>query len=92
MKNVFTLALLALFGMASAQSGYWQQKVDYTMTIDFDAETHQFTGTQKLVYTNNSPDALHKVYYHLHLVFVEVLLFLYQNYHFVFVYIQDVFI
>ncbi|MEM8568954.1 MAG: M1 family metallopeptidase, partial [Bacteroidota bacterium] len=28
--------------------------------------THQFTGDQKLIYTNNSPDTLTKVYYHLY--------------------------
>lgn len=36
------------------------------MDIKFDAATHQFSGTQKLVYSNNSPDTLRKVYYHLY--------------------------
>lgn len=36
------------------------------MNIDVDTEKHQFTGTQKLVYTNNSPDVLDRVYYHLY--------------------------
>ena len=65
MKNTLLILLLALAGNTIAQSGYWQQHVAYTMAIDFNHETHQFTGTQKLVYTNNSPDVLHKVYYHL---------------------------
>lgn len=46
--------------------GYWQQHVDYAMEIDMDVNTFKFTGTQKLVYTNNSPDVLNKVYYHLY--------------------------
>jgi hypothetical protein len=37
------------------------------MEIDMDVETHQYEGKQKLVYTNNSPDTLNKVFYHLHL-------------------------
>lgn len=52
--------------IASAQYGYWQQKVDYVMDIDFDHTKHQFLGKQQLNYTNNSPDTLKKVYYHLY--------------------------
>ena len=45
---------------------YWQQKADYTMDIDMDVQTYQYKGKQKLVYTNNSPDELTHVYYHLY--------------------------
>ena len=45
---------------------YWQQHVDYKMEIDMDVKTHQYKGIQKLVYTNNSPDVLNKVFYHLY--------------------------
>ena len=59
--------LLFLFSAAvSAQNGYWQQHADYTMDIDMDVETFQYKGKQKLVYTNNSPDELNNVYYHLY--------------------------
>lgn len=47
-------------------SGYWQQHVDYTMDIDMDVNNYQYKGKQKLVYTNNSPDDLQKVFYHLY--------------------------
>ncbi len=61
------LLLLLLPISAIAQpANYWQQHVDYTMNIDFDTDKHQFTGTQKLVYTNNSPDTLRYVFYHLY--------------------------
>jgi len=49
-----------------AQSGYWQQRVEYKMDINFDVETHRFTGDQALVYTNNSPDTLKRAYWHLY--------------------------
>lgn len=56
-----------MIGMTSfAQHGYWQQHVSYQMEIDMNVATHQFTGKQKLVYTNNSPDTLTKVFYHLY--------------------------
>ena len=44
---------------------YWQQQADYKMDIDMDVETYQFTGKQNIEYTNNSPDDLNRVYYHL---------------------------
>lgn len=61
----FALALLSLFSLnLSAQ--YWQQKVDYTMNVELDAETADYSGSQKLIYTNNSPESLSKVFYHLY--------------------------
>ena len=45
---------------------YWQQHVDYTMDIDMDVKNYQYKGKQTLVYTNNSPDDLKKVFYHLY--------------------------
>src|SRR5690606_10559387 len=49
-----------------AQPGYWQQKVKYTMDIDMNVQSNQFTGKQKLEYWNNSPDTLKKIFYHLY--------------------------
>jgi len=58
----FTILCLHVFGQ---QKTYWQQHVDYTMDIDVDVEKYQYKGKQKLVYTNNSPDELKEVFYHL---------------------------
>ena len=59
--------LILLSSLVSAQSSkYWQQHVNYTMDIDVDVTTFQYKGKQKLVYTNNSPDQLKNVYYHLY--------------------------
>jgi len=61
----FAIALLSLFSLnLSAQ--YWQQKVDYTMNVELNAETADYSGSQKLIYTNNSPESLSKVFYHLY--------------------------
>ncbi|CAZ95733.1 M1 family metallopeptidase [Zobellia galactanivorans] len=69
MKHFFKgiAAVMLLLGQAAvAQNGsYWQQHVDYTMEVDMNVDNFQYTGTQKLVYTNNSPDELSRVYYHL---------------------------
>ena len=44
----------------------WQQQVDYKMVVDVDVEKHTYEGTQRLVYKNNSPDELSRVFYHLY--------------------------
>tara|TARA_R110002051_G_scaffold159564_2_gene231042 strand:- start:635 stop:2482 length:1848 start_codon:yes stop_codon:yes gene_type:complete len=65
-KRVLSLLVLLTGIAAMGQStSYWQQHVDYTMDVTMDVKTNQYTGTQKLVYTNNSPDELTRVYYHL---------------------------
>ncbi|HET8808913.1 MAG TPA: M1 family metallopeptidase [Flavobacteriaceae bacterium] len=64
-----TLTTICLaFSTATAQDNdyYWQQHVDYTMEIDMDVKDFQYAGTQELVYTNNSPDTLYQVFYHLY--------------------------
>jgi len=67
-KLFLKLGFLISFVSISAQPepGYWQQKADYKMDIDMDVKKHTYNGTQKISYTNNSPDSLGKVYYHLY--------------------------
>ncbi|WP_369048429.1 M1 family metallopeptidase [Tenacibaculum sp. UWU-22] len=80
--NIFlTTLMLAIVSCASTSSKitnsssvitkntsnyYWQQHVNYTMDIDMDVNNYQYKGKQTLVYTNNSPDELKKVFYHLY--------------------------
>jgi Peptidase family M1 domain len=45
----------------------WQQRAEYTMDVDFDHTNHQYSGTQKLDYFNNSPDELNKAFFHLYM-------------------------
>lgn len=51
---------------AQNNTGYWQQHVDYTMDVDINVETYRYTGTQQLIYTNNSTDTLSRVFYHMY--------------------------
>jgi hypothetical protein len=50
----------------SQKNAYYQQYAKYKMDIDVDAANFKYSGTQSLVYTNNSPDELKEVYFHLY--------------------------
>jgi Peptidase family M1 domain len=60
-----TFVFISLSVASQAQDFRWQQRAEYTMEVRLDVKTHKVTGTQKLVYYNNSKDTLAKVYYHL---------------------------
>ncbi|MEH6511998.1 M1 family metallopeptidase [Maribacter arcticus] len=62
----FFIALFTIGIIAQNKTDYWQQHVDYTMEVDMDVDSFHYTGTQTLVYTNNSPDELKRVYFHLY--------------------------
>ena len=46
--------------------GYWQQDVHYTIDATLSDKTDIITGTEVLDYSNNSPDTLTFVYFHLY--------------------------
>lgn len=62
----FVIGALVSFSVSAQNTSYWQQHVAYKMDIDMDVKSYQYKGKQKLTYTNNSPDVLNKVYYHLY--------------------------
>ena len=64
-KLIYSILLIACFNYYSGQH-YWQQKIKYDMSIDFDHSTHQFSGLQKITYYNNSPENLSTLYMHLY--------------------------
>ncbi|MFD1603388.1 M1 family metallopeptidase [Flavobacterium artemisiae] len=68
MRKIILLSFLSLgLSPAFAQNApYWQQHADYKMEVSMDVKNYQYKGKQELVYTNNSPDTLRKVFYHLY--------------------------
>lgn len=69
MKKRTQILLVGAFCSAfflMGQQAPWQQAAKYQMEVNMDVKKHQFTGKQRLEYTNNSPDTLKKVYYHLY--------------------------
>jgi hypothetical protein len=70
---LFSLAILVCGAKANAQSKAirqdnerWQQAIEYYMEVDMDVKTNRLQGVQKVKYTNNSPEDLNKVFYHLY--------------------------
>ena len=65
LASLFVPLLVALPARAQ-QAAPWQQAVAYEMDIRLDTDRHRLAGRQRLVYTNNSPDTLRHVFYHLY--------------------------
>jgi Peptidase family M1 domain len=64
--SLFFVLTILLFTYSYAQPDRWQQHVNYNMNVDVDVNANLINGIQKLEYTNNSPDKLNKVYFHLY--------------------------
>jgi hypothetical protein len=62
----FSLVFLGFANGFAQNAPYWQQHADYKMDVSMDVKTYRYKGKQELVYTNNSPDTLRKVFYHLY--------------------------
>ncbi|HZF65987.1 MAG TPA: M1 family metallopeptidase, partial [Chitinophagaceae bacterium] len=44
---------------------YWQQQVDYRIDVSLNDKDHVLDGFEKITYTNNSPDTLTFIWFHL---------------------------
>ncbi len=67
-KFILVFAIISPFAnfTLAQSSDRWQQKISYEMEIDFDVNSNQYAGKQLLEYTNNSPDEIKRVFYHLY--------------------------
>ena len=66
MINKFFRIFVLICYFSGFSQNYWQQSVDYKMNVEMNVEDYTYTGEQQLTYTNNSPETLHKVFYHLY--------------------------
>jgi hypothetical protein len=66
MRLAFFSMLLFLGFIVHAQTpAYWQQQVNYTIQVSLDDQKHQLDGTVSMEYSNNSPDKLDFIWFHL---------------------------
>ena len=67
MKKIFLVTIYLFINFHFlAQNSYWQQEIKYDIEVDFDHKMHQFNLSQDITYSNNSPDDLEKVFFHLY--------------------------
>src|SRR5450755_3521794 len=64
--SLFVILIFSFSTFLFAQPDRWQQRVKYNMNVEVDVNTNGFIGIQKLEYTNNSPDKLDRVFFHLY--------------------------
>jgi len=50
---------------ANAQTVYWQQQVNYNINVTLNDKDHTLDAFEKLTYTNNSPDTLKYIWFHI---------------------------
>ncbi len=62
---VVSLVTTNLVGMTPPDD-YWQQFVHYKMNVSLDPATKMLTGTSSILYRNNSPNTLDKIYMYLY--------------------------
>ena len=65
-RFIFTIFSLSFSTLILAQPNRWQQRITYNINVTVNDITNQFAGTEKLEYSNNSPDTLHKLFIHLY--------------------------
>ncbi len=66
MKKILLLSVtLCLLSVANCQLQYWQQQVNYTIDVSLNDKEHTLSGFEKIEYTNNSPDTLKFIWFHL---------------------------
>ncbi len=68
MKKLFSVIVFFVFtvNVLFAQADRWQQHIDYKINAALDVQTNIVKGAENIVYTNNSPDTLRKIYFHLY--------------------------
>ena len=66
---VYRLLLFVCFCVLSItfvhSQDYFQQKVDYDITVKLDDNNHTLSAFEKIIYTNNSPDELSFLWFHI---------------------------
>ena len=64
-RNLFLVSFFSLFiGLLAAQD-YWQQEVNYKISVRLDDRKHILRGFAEFEYINHSPDTLNELYIHL---------------------------
>lgn len=64
-KNFLICFLYCQFSISFSQSTYFQQHVNYSIEVTLNDVKNTLDGFEVIDYTNNSPDTLHYIWFHL---------------------------
>jgi hypothetical protein len=66
LKNIFLLFYILFFTVSSiAQNNYWQQEVNFTISVSLNDKEYSLEAFEKIEYINHSPDTLHFIWFHI---------------------------
>jgi Peptidase family M1 domain len=66
LKKIFLLGIIQLLiSFVFAQQKYWQQEANFNITVSLNDVDNTLTGFEEITYTNNSPDTLNFIWFHL---------------------------
>lgn len=63
--KLLKLFVFLICGNTLFAQNYWQQEVNYTISVELNDKNHTLYGNESFEYTNNSPDQLNEIYIHL---------------------------
>lgn len=64
-KSFLVLLSLCQLSIVHCQLNYWQQQVNYTIDVTLNDKENSLDAFEKIEYTNNSPDTLRFIWFHL---------------------------
>lgn len=65
MKTIFFSTLLFLSLAGFSQKNYWQQELNYTIDVSLNDDEKSLSGSETIVYKNNSPQSLDFIWFHI---------------------------
>ena len=64
MKKLILFICLSIISGFSIGQKYWQQEVNYTISVKLDDINNSISGFEEFEYINNSPNDLNEIYMH----------------------------
>ena len=63
LRRLFFICIVSVIYAQEAE--YFQQNVDYNIEVTLNDTNHTLTAFEKLIYSNNSPDTLDFIWFHI---------------------------
>jgi hypothetical protein len=64
-RLLFIIFFVAAFASSFAQNKYWQQEVNFTISVSLNDKEHTLDAIETIEYINRSPDTLPFIYFHI---------------------------